>query len=101
MGHTAEADFSDTEKTPKSLREVEAEAVALLCCISEVEISESGTIQHLKGYGFIKVFKLVAPDGDIEYWATNKVEMSELERVKFNEMAWTIETYHRSSNFAE
>ncbi len=32
LGHTSEADFSDSEQTPKSLREVEAEAVALLCC---------------------------------------------------------------------
>jgi antirestriction protein ArdC len=32
LGHTAEADFTDTERTPKNLREVEAEAVALLCC---------------------------------------------------------------------
>jgi hypothetical protein len=32
LGHTSEADFSDTESTPKNLREVEAEAVALLCC---------------------------------------------------------------------
>jgi hypothetical protein len=32
IGHTAEADFADTDKTPRSLREVEAEAVALLCC---------------------------------------------------------------------
>ena len=32
LGHTSEADFSDTETTPKNLREVEAEAVALLCC---------------------------------------------------------------------
>jgi antirestriction protein ArdC len=32
LGHTSEADFSDTDRTPKSLREVEAEAVALLCC---------------------------------------------------------------------
>jgi antirestriction protein ArdC len=32
IGHTAEADFADTEMTPRSLREVEAEAVALLCC---------------------------------------------------------------------
>jgi putative transposase len=63
--------------------------------ISEVEISESGSILHLKGYGFIKVFKIVAKDGDIEYWATNKAEMTELERVKFTDMAWTIETYHR------
>lgn len=32
LGHTTEADFNDTERTPKNLREVEAEAVALLCC---------------------------------------------------------------------
>jgi hypothetical protein len=32
LGHTAEADFADTERTPRNLREVEAEAVALLCC---------------------------------------------------------------------
>lgn len=34
IGHTTEADFADTEKTPRNLREVEAEAVALLCCES-------------------------------------------------------------------
>ena len=32
LGHTSEADFTGTERTPKNLREVEAEAVALLCC---------------------------------------------------------------------
>jgi antirestriction protein ArdC len=32
IGHTLEADFPDAETTPRSLREVEAEAVALLCC---------------------------------------------------------------------
>jgi len=32
IGHTTEADFADTETTPRNLREVEAEAVALLCC---------------------------------------------------------------------
>ena len=31
LGHTAEAEFTDTERTPRNLREVEAEAVALLC----------------------------------------------------------------------
>jgi antirestriction protein ArdC len=34
LGHTSEGDLSDSEHTPKSLREVEAEAVALLCCES-------------------------------------------------------------------
>jgi hypothetical protein len=32
LGHTTEADFTDAELTPKNLREVEAESVALLCC---------------------------------------------------------------------
>jgi antirestriction protein ArdC len=32
IGHTLESDFADTERTPRNLREVEAEAVALLCC---------------------------------------------------------------------
>jgi hypothetical protein len=31
LGHTSEADFTDTERTPKNLREVEAESVALIC----------------------------------------------------------------------
>jgi len=30
--HTSEGDFTDTEQTPRNLREVEAESVALLCC---------------------------------------------------------------------
>ena len=32
LGHTTESDFADTEQTPRNLGEVEAEAVALLCC---------------------------------------------------------------------
>lgn len=53
LGHTSEADFNDTERTPKNLREVEAEAVALLCCEAlELEGAEfcRGYIQEwLKG----------------------------------------------------
>lgn len=30
--HTSEGDFTDIEQTPRNLREVEAESVALLCC---------------------------------------------------------------------
>ncbi len=32
LGHTAEGEQADTEITPRSLRECEAEAVALVCC---------------------------------------------------------------------
>jgi hypothetical protein len=34
LSHTSERDFTDEEATPRNLREVEAEAVALLCCES-------------------------------------------------------------------
>lgn len=32
LGHTAEGTMSDDERTPKSIREVEAESVAYICC---------------------------------------------------------------------
>ncbi len=66
-----------------------------LCPISAVEIGEHGRVVWLEGYGLICVFKIVATDGDIEYWATNKTDMSALERVKWANFAWTIENYHR------
>ena len=34
LGHCEEGHLSDTETTPRNIREVEAEAVALLCCES-------------------------------------------------------------------
>lgn len=49
LGHTAEGDFTDNERTPRSLREVEAEAVSLLCCESlQLEGADycRGYIQH-------------------------------------------------------
>jgi len=46
LGHTAEADFNDSEQTPRNLREVEAEAVALLICES---LSLPGS-EYCRGY---------------------------------------------------
>ena len=34
LGHTVEQDFNDSEHTPRSLREAEAKAVAMLLCES-------------------------------------------------------------------
>ena len=54
LGHTTEADFPDTEQTPKNLCEVEAEAVALLCCEAlSLEGSDycRGYIQNWLGSG--------------------------------------------------
>jgi antirestriction protein ArdC len=46
LGHTAEADHADSELTPRNLREVEAEAVALLCCAA---LGLPG-VEHCRGY---------------------------------------------------
>jgi len=39
--------------------------------VSTADISESGTRVHLKGYGFIRVFRIVAKNGDIGHRATD------------------------------
>lgn len=50
---------------------------------------------YLKGYGFIRAFKIVAKDGEIEYWATNDLKLPSLQRLQFAEFGWAIEAYHR------
>jgi putative transposase len=78
----------------KSNRKVNPDRTGLRA-VSEVEVGEAGRVVWLEGYGLVRVFKIVATDGDIEWWATNKVEMSDLERVRFASFAWAIENYHR------
>ena len=46
LGHTTESDFNDTEATPRNLREVEAEAVAMLLC----ESLELPGAEYCRGY---------------------------------------------------
>lgn len=46
LGHTVETDFSDTDKTPKNLREIEAESVALLC----IEALDLPGAEFCRGY---------------------------------------------------
>jgi putative transposase len=63
--------------------------------ISELPISASGTVVHLEGFGLVKAFRIVATNGDTEYWITNDLRMGELTRQEVAEMAWGIEDYHR------
>jgi hypothetical protein len=46
LGHTLESEFTDSEQTPRNLREVEAEAVAMLLCES-LELPGS---EYARGY---------------------------------------------------
>jgi len=63
--------------------------------LSRTEIAATGTEVWLKGYGLVKVFRIVAPDGDVAYWATSDLTMTDLTRQQFSEYSWAIENYHR------
>ncbi len=63
--------------------------------IARIDISPQGRVVHLKGYGLIKVFRIVSTNGDVEHWATSYLEMRELERLSTAEKTWVIEHYHR------
>jgi putative transposase len=50
---------------------------------------------HPKEYDFIKVFRIVSRDGDMQYWAIYVLDMQEEERKDLAKKAWKIEEYHR------
>jgi len=63
--------------------------------LEDILIPVQGRIVHLKGYGWVKVFKTVGTDGDDEYWATSQLDMT-LEQAAFYALdAWQVEVYHR------
>jgi len=63
--------------------------------ISGLIIPVNGLIVHLKGYGWIKVFRTVGTNGDAEYWATSKLDMTIEQAAHAALDAWQIEVYHR------
>lgn len=63
--------------------------------ISECDIAATGTVVHLEGFGLVKAFRIVAPNGDTEHWVTNHLGMDEAARLGFAEHAWGIEEFHR------
>ena len=63
--------------------------------LANTDIAASGTEVWLKGYGLVKVFKMVSAHGDIGYWATNDLTMTELDRLKWADASWKIEHYHQ------
>lgn len=66
--------------------------------IEACKIAPEGSVVHLQGYGFIRVFRIVPTNGtteDVEYWATSHIEMSASVREQYAALAWGIEQYHR------
>ena len=63
--------------------------------VSDSDILPEGLVVHLRQYGFSRVFRIIHPDTDPEYWATDIVNPSESDRKSFRDLGWNIEEYHR------
>ena len=66
--------------------------------VAECEIGEGGTRMHLRGYGFVRVFRIVPTNGDTadaEHWASSDEQLRECTRQTYATFAWGIEQYHR------
>lgn len=63
--------------------------------IGTVTVPDEGREVYLPGYGSIRVFRVVATNGDTDYWATGDLRMDALTRLKYGEFSWRIEEYHR------
>ena len=63
--------------------------------LDEAAIPPEGRLVYLPGYGQVKVFRILATNGEAEYWATNDWEMTPLQRQKWEDYSWRIEEYHR------
>lgn len=63
--------------------------------LDTIAIPNAGRVVHLKGFGFVQVFRTVARNGSADYWATNKLTMRASEQSAVAAQTWTIEEYHR------
>lgn len=63
--------------------------------VSQLVLPPTGARVHLKGYGWIRLFKIATPDGDIEHWATSRLECSLEQLATDVAQVWHIEEYHR------
>jgi hypothetical protein len=63
--------------------------------LADQPITATGSVVWLPGYGPIRVFRLVAPNGDTTHWATNDLGLDDLTRQMLAEWSWQIEEYHR------
>jgi len=66
-----------------------------VCILDEVPFGSAGQILHLKGYGWVRVFRIDAPDGDTEYWATNDRARDEGTRLLNAGLGFAIANSHR------
>ncbi len=63
--------------------------------LGELNIPDEGLSVHLRGYGWVTVFKFVAKNGRIDYMTTNMESPTRDGVEAIMKARWSIEVYHR------
>jgi hypothetical protein len=68
--------------------------------VKELNIPDNGLMAHLRGFGFIKVFKTVFKEENVRYWVLFSLEdLESIDKKRFDqvhEVHWNIEQFHRA-----
>jgi hypothetical protein len=63
--------------------------------LSEIDIPDEGLKVHLKGYGWIKVFRVEGKNGRTDYIGTSRLDLTKEQIIAYFERRWSIEVMHR------
>lgn len=63
--------------------------------IRTLDIPNEGLVVHLKGYGWIKLFRFVTKHGRTDFIGTSKLDLSREQVKEYFERRWSIEVLHR------
>ncbi len=63
--------------------------------LEDLNIPDEGLEVHLRGYGWITVFKFVAKNGRIDYVSTNMENPTRDDVERITAARWSVEVYHR------
>jgi hypothetical protein len=63
--------------------------------ISQLDIPDDGLKVHLKGYGWVKIFRFVSKNGRTDYIGTSRLDLTKEQIKSYFERRWSIEVMHR------
>ena len=63
--------------------------------LGDIDIPDEGCKVHLRGYGWVTVFKFVTNNGRVDYVSTNMDNPTRAAVTAITDARWSIEVYHR------
>lgn len=63
--------------------------------IRTLDIPDKGLVVHLKGYGWVKLFRFVTKHGRTDFIGTSRLDLSREQVKEYFERRWSVEVLHR------